>query len=328
MSFSFYDNQEDNLKDINSPAQSQTDSRQNVSTNHRETESIFDQKEFVKSMNPSSNWNFEGYSGTSSSNNNDGVYFYGASGAAVFEESAQTVEKYTDSIWNIKGREGHGKSSSVTEDYSYDYQNDTGYYSNSIVCPFFKAGDCKFGSRCRNYHEHENYEDYAGADGDSDGRNCIYETPKEVVDNYIECSICISTPDKEKGDLYGIMSHCNCVFCLGCIRGWRVEGFKVASKSDQVRMCPTCRVKSFYVVPSINFVSGQEKEDLIARYKQSLAAKPCKVSIFPLSLYELSSHHVQEADFILFIPNINFKAFSGKRFLPIWIILLLSTHSA
>jgi hypothetical protein len=278
MSFSFYDNQEDNLKDLNPPAQLPVDSHQNISTNHRETESIFDQKEFVKSMNPSSNWNFEGYSGTSSSNNNDGVYFYGASGAAVFEESTETNERYTDSIWNIKGREGHGKSSSVADDYSYDCQNNTGYYSNGIVCPFFKAGDCKFGSRCRNYHEHENYEDYAGADGDNNDRNCIYETPKEVVDNYIECSICISTPDKEKGDLYGIMSHCNCVFCLGCIRGWRVEGFKVASKSDQVRMCPTCRVKSFYVVPSINFVSGQEKEDLIARYKQSLAAKPCKVS--------------------------------------------------
>ena len=246
----------------------------------QESETIFDQKEYVMSMNPSSNWNFEGYSGNSNTENNDGVYFYGAPGTAVFDDIEEENHDNEESIWNIKGREGHSDLVQYSANSMNRYRNNIiSEFQNKIpICTFYKAGDCRFGLKCRNYHEEPCYDQYDEDGANAELENCIYETKKEAADSYIECSICISVPEKEKGQLYGIMSHCNCVFCLGCIREWRVEGVKIASKAEQVRMCPTCRVKSFFVIPSINYVSGQDKDALIGRYRQSLSAKPCKVS--------------------------------------------------
>ena len=225
-------------------------------------------------MNNSDRWGFAAdgdNSSSSSSNSIDGVYFYGAPGTLNYEQPAvpRTVAK---SAWNrpIPSQDADKTS------FLPKYEQITA--KNLVICPYFQAGDCRFGIKCRNYHDPEIQNFHEDQDSSICLKNCIYEKETKKINCYVECSICISVPDKDKGELFGIMSHCSCIFCLVCIREWRVEGLKVASKSEQVRMCPTCRVNSYFVIPSINFVLGQDKEDLIVRYKQSLAAKPCKVS--------------------------------------------------
>ena len=79
----------------------------------------------------------------------------------------------------------------------------------------------------------------------------------------------------EHGQLYGMMSHCACVFCLKCIREWRNDGIVVTQSSNKVRICPLCRIESHFVVPTIHVVFGEQKHQLISCYKQSLATKPC-----------------------------------------------------
>lgn len=243
-------------------------------------------------MNNNERWGFVGESSSSSSNSIDGVYFYGAPGTLNCEQPAAVSNPVAKSAWNRDGQFSNltliaGQDSNRT---SYLPRIDQGAAArNVIICPYYQAGDCRFGLKCRNYHEPDvqNYQE--DQDSSVPYKNCIYEKETTKVNAYVECSICISVPEKEKGELFGIMSHCSCIFCLVCIREWRVEGLKVAAKSEQVRMCPTCRVNSYFVVPSINFVLGQDKEDLIVRYKQSLAAKPCKVSLSLSSAERMSN---------------------------------------
>ena len=227
-------------------------------------------------MNTNDRWGFVGDNSSSSSNSIDGVYFYGAPGTLNYEQPVAASNVVEKSAWN---RQRHFESPTLIPGQAAHHPNIEAVPArNLIICPYFQAGDCRFGQKCRNYHEPEIQNFQEDHDASLSLKNCIYEKETKKVNCYVECSICISVPDKDKGELFGIMSHCSCIFCLVCIREWRVEGLKVASKSEQVRMCPTCRVNSFFVVPSINFVLGQDKEDLIVRYKQSLAAKPCKVS--------------------------------------------------
>lgn len=137
-------------------------------------------------------------------------------------------------------------------------------YDPANICSFFLAGNCKFGFRCRNLHiTQQEYDDSVTA-----YTQFTKPTPKE-------CGICIEPAPTA---LYGLMSHCDCKFCLECIRGWRKEGLTVAKKSDQVRLCPLCRTESHFVVPSSDFLTGEAKQALLEAYKNSLSAKPCKVS--------------------------------------------------
>lgn len=128
-------------------------------------------------------------------------------------------------------------------------------------CRFFQAGNCKFGSRCRFSHRSDFSSPVATKAAADDNE------PKE-------CGICIEPPASA---LYGLLSHCDCKFCLECIRGWRKDGIEVAKNSERVRMCPLCRNESFFIVPSVRFVrSGPEKDALIETYKQALNRIPCK----------------------------------------------------
>jgi hypothetical protein len=56
--------------------------------------------------------------------------------------------------------------------------------------------------------------------------------------------------------------------------GWRVGG---SNDAEDRRCCPTCRLKSDYVVPSLVFpTSASEKQEIVAQYKLKLSAIPCK----------------------------------------------------
>lgn len=131
--------------------------------------------------------------------------------------------------------------------------------SNKEVCSFFLASNCKFGDRCRYLHVGREDEDKLSL--------------AAVETGPMECGICIEPP---KGSLYGLLSHCNCKFCLTCIRSWRNEGVSVTKDNKQVRVCPLCRKESYFVVPSSTFPQGSEKEMVIQAFKDSLAKKPCR----------------------------------------------------
>jgi hypothetical protein len=59
----------------------------------------------------------------------------------------------------------------------------------------------------------------------------------------LECGICLSEP---RHRAYGLLSSCNCVFCLKCITAWRREK---EIKADTTRACPLCRETSYYIAP-------------------------------------------------------------------------------
>ena len=227
----------------------------------------------------------------------DGVYFYGAPG--VFEP-----KKQEQNVWQKTGKSFSqvlASNLSEQEKEQLNAENATycEYYPEEGVpmgeiCTFFLAGTCKFGDYCRNIHCYEYYYP-TSSEGPQNEINSemkpsseanvfnISEISKSLPDERNlhtepkECGICI---EPEAGALYGILSHCDCKFCIECIRGWRKEGLTVAKKADQVRLCPLCRTESYFVIPSQKHLTGTEKEILVDAYKISLSNKPCKVSFF------------------------------------------------
>uniref|UniRef100_H3C1X0 RING-type E3 ubiquitin transferase n=1 Tax=Tetraodon nigroviridis TaxID=99883 RepID=H3C1X0_TETNG len=74
-------------------------------------------------------------------------------------------------------------------------------------------------------------------------------------------------------NVFGILPNCNHAFCKPCITTWR----KMREYGpDVVKSCPQCRVKSAFYVPSKRWVEGQEKERLIAAFRQRCSKKNCQ----------------------------------------------------
>jgi hypothetical protein len=137
-------------------------------------------------------------------------------------------------------------------------------------CHFYPLGTCKYGEYCRYEHSDPITTANPGLFTNSAEYTTEYEpesalapapvliqppTITKVIDKWAEaneCGICMGDTPSDAG-LYGILSHCNCVFCLSCIREWRADG---NSKHNQtmatstVRQCPLCRITSYFVVPS------------------------------------------------------------------------------
>ncbi|XP_068996674.1 makorin, ring finger protein, 4 [Embiotoca jacksoni] len=91
----------------------------------------------------------------------------------------------------------------------------------------------------------------------------------------VTCGICM---DKvyEKSDtrkqVFGILPNCNHSFCLECIMSWR----KTKDLGpDVVKTCPQCRVRSAFYVPNKYWVEGQEKETVIASFKEKFSNRMC-----------------------------------------------------
>lgn len=92
----------------------------------------------------------------------------------------------------------------------------------------------------------------------------------------LQCGICLETP-YEAGIKFGILPNCVHVFCLDCIRSWRTNSD--AFGSDAVRVCPVCRIESYFVVPCERFVDNSDparKQKVLDGYKESLARIPCR----------------------------------------------------
>jgi E3 ubiquitin-protein ligase makorin len=119
------------------------------------------------------------------------------------------------------------------------------------LCRFFAAGRCAAGSACR--FSHVRSHDHAS-------------------DEFV-CGIC-SESVLTMGRKFGLLDNCDCVFCLDCLREWRNQ----KEKQDRVnlRKCPLCRIDSYVVTPSTNFLVGEEKRAEREKYCQYLSTLPCK----------------------------------------------------
>ncbi|CAN9516167.1 unnamed protein product [Ophioblennius macclurei] len=91
----------------------------------------------------------------------------------------------------------------------------------------------------------------------------------------VTCGICMdkvydkSNPGER---VFGILPNCNHPFCLDCIKTWR----KTRDLTPNlVKTCPQCRVSSAFYVPSKFWVEGEEKETLIAAFREKLRKKRC-----------------------------------------------------
>ena len=245
-------------------------------------------------------WGFE-------DGDNQGVYFYGAPGTTTFQPELLSLSRGGNAV---EGSYSKVAASHLPETQVVNNEQQVPEFippsivqPHQQICHFYSTGGCKFGNYCRHIHLNNDYESSPSPSGER-FKGCEPEIDSETIKR--DCGICLAPPgtkltthyyllpdglDKyvssysflfislsvvtEHGQLYGMMSHCACVFCLKCIREWRNDGIEVTHSSNQVRICPLCRIESHFVVPTIRIVFGEQKNQLIASYKQSLATKPC-----------------------------------------------------
>jgi len=93
--------------------------------------------------------------------------------------------------------------------------------------------------------------------------------PTETKEEENMCSICYNVCGTLRK--FGLLSNCDHVFCLDCIRTWRVS-----SKANGSHTCPMCRVKSHFVIPSLVYATGAQKKEIEEHYKTKLKSIPCK----------------------------------------------------
>lgn len=163
--------------------------------------------------------------------------------------------------------------------------------SKDLICPYLAHGECPYEEECE--YLHGDICDMCGLavlhPGDSKQREqhqkeCMQQHEQAMELSFAiakskdkACGICMEyildkEPQTERR--FGIMSSCNHIFCLSCIRKWR--GAK-QYEHKVVRACPECRVNSDFITPSMYWVeTAEEKQKLIEGYKGALKEKPCK----------------------------------------------------
>jgi E3 ubiquitin-protein ligase makorin len=157
---------------------------------------------------------------------------------------------------------------------------------NPQPCFFFFSGNCIKAENCP--YSHELLFDEEETDPDAaDNSNRKLEAVTIVMDKTMqqlvndskdkECSICFDGVVSQKR-LFGLLSSCDHVYCLECIRNWRATDQHDADKAVESvsHTCPLCRQLSLFVVPSPVHASGQIKNKITARYLQRLKQIPCK----------------------------------------------------
>lgn len=155
------------------------------------------------------------------------------------------------------------------------------YYENSGVCMLdscpYEHGDlCELcGKFCLNPADKEqqrqhNVECIKQHELDMEHSFAIQRSKDKI------CGICLEVILEKPGreQRFGILPNCNHIFCLECIRTWRkAKNFENKIK----RGCPTCRISSDFVCPSIVWVEGHdEKDKLINDYKKACNTTHCK----------------------------------------------------
>ncbi|KAF5336036.1 hypothetical protein D9611_006203 [Ephemerocybe angulata] len=145
-------------------------------------------------------------------------------------------------------------------------------YDQAKICRYYVNGFCKRGEGCWFRHVLDPKK-AGGTDGKreaeevDDGSESDSEAPP--------CSICFEAPST-----YGLLSGCNHVFCLSCIKQWRdsTKGPSMDVENSTKKKCPMCRTSSNFIIPSSIFVKHdtKEKEGIVEKYKGSMAKVQCR----------------------------------------------------
>lgn len=135
-----------------------------------------------------------------------------------------------------------------------------------IPCPYFRNGNCKYGSHCQLQHDPET---------ENVSSPILCENTKHHDDqDTITCGICLE--EQTIGTtIFGILNcACQNAYCHKCIMEWRTEGFDEAADRT---CCPSCRQKISYVFPSLILPQTvEEKEKIIQEYTDKVGRVPCK----------------------------------------------------
>ena len=80
--------------------------------------------------------------------------------------------------------------------------------------------------------------------------------------------------------MYGLLEGCSHIFCVPCIRRWRLNQGKPEETvaSGVTKQCPLCRAPSRFITPSSSFYPAEhpKKAEIIEHYKASMSRVPCK----------------------------------------------------
>ncbi|KAJ3306892.1 hypothetical protein HDV03_003929 [Kappamyces sp. JEL0829] len=126
------------------------------------------------------------------------------------------------------------------------------------TCKYFLLGRCFRGSSC--FYDHGN--DQTKWALESPASDLAVADPaglgpaQKTVDNplvslrsdanpprdklQLECSVCYESDIS----VFGLLTSCNHVFCISCVKSWRSQ-----SKHSNTKACPLCRVPSEFYVP-------------------------------------------------------------------------------
>ena len=163
----------------------------------------------------------------------DSVYFYGAPGglASTKIEATERSGPLKPSFASIVGQDNVPNSAASSSSNSSIKRLPKKTHK---VCQFYLVGTCKFGGACRDLHSMlEENQSGSNAATFTSASNTSSTIPCIGAELSMECGICMGKPGR--GEMYGVMSNCSCVFCLECIKAWRAEGMEVALKAEQVR---------------------------------------------------------------------------------------------
>ncbi|KAF1316898.1 Makorin-like protein, partial [Globisporangium splendens] len=143
-----------------------------------------------------------------------------------------------------------------------------------VDCPYFLRGNCKYGQHCRLRHA-------PPQPSISSARGTTAASASAVNSNQTDgasggtgeytCGVCFDDV-VESGKHFGLLS-CDHCFCLDCLRSWRRSK---DMETEVTRSCPACRVPSNYIVPSLTFCTGAEKQKVVDAYKSHLSVRACK----------------------------------------------------
>mmetsp|Transcript_14485 Transcript_14485/g.22016 ORF Transcript_14485/g.22016 Transcript_14485/m.22016 type:complete len:204 (+) Transcript_14485:128-739(+) len=135
------------------------------------------------------------------------------------------------------------------------------------ICWYHKNGKCRFSGRCRFSHDLR-----SSQTSSSSTTKTFISSPSEEIKEKQKCSICYEYPPS-LGRRFGLLSACDHVFCLDCIRQWRRAD---TQRKDVVRTCPICRQTSYFVVPANSHLTGEDKKKTFDRFKNSTSMIPCR----------------------------------------------------
>ncbi|KAF1781127.1 Zinc finger, RING-type, conserved site [Phytophthora cactorum] len=157
-----------------------------------------------------------------------------------------------------------------------------------VDCPFFLRGNCKYGEHCRLRHNPAMLPGASiAASARSAPRMGRFPASNSSATGTIHSGAAAATRDDNQRDFtcgicfddivqsgkhFGLL-HCDHCFCLDCLRSWRQSK---DMELEVIRACPACRLPSDFIVPSLIFVTGEEKRKVVEAYKSHLALRECK----------------------------------------------------